>query len=263
MTDKRLAYEETFMDQTYAIAWVGNRRRNLYAFAVSAWAKGRIPIITIEPFGSDPLNNVITGKSDRQLDIIASQLRHYRGPAIIRWGHECENSLYPWGAKAPARYVAAYRYVTGYLRSHNPQQRLLFLWSPIGNPRCAAYYPGSAYVDYVGCSVFDTHKRGFSKVFGPKYAILAHYGKPVIIAECGVRAEDNQAAWVAGLKASVKHFPLLKAIVYFNAKDSYAWVNGQKPDWRINPALWPPVLSIGEPESRNNQVRKVNVDAHP
>jgi hypothetical protein len=43
---------------------------------------------------------------------------------------------------------------------------------------------------------------------------------------------------VAGLKASASQFPLLKAVIYFNAFDPHPWVNGQKPDWRIDPALW-------------------------
>jgi hypothetical protein len=53
-----------------------------------------------------------------------------------------------------------------------------------------------------------------------------------------VQAKDDQAAWVAGLKASASQFPLLKSVIYYNAVDPYPWVNGQKPDWRINLALW-------------------------
>jgi len=53
-----------------------------------------------------------------------------------------------------------------------------------------------------------------------------------------VQAKDDQAAWVAGLKASASQFPLLKSVIYFNAVDPQPWVKGQKPDWRIDPALW-------------------------
>ena len=131
----------------------------------------------------------------------------------------------------------AYRYVVDYLRKCSPQQKLSFMWSPKG-ANGTKYYPGSHYVDYVGCSVFDTKNRSFAKIFAPVYQTLAQYGKPIIIAECGVQAKHDQAAWVAGLKASASQFPLLKSVIYFNAVDPHPWVNGQKPDWRINPALW-------------------------
>jgi beta-mannanase len=184
------------------------------------------------------LDEIVSGKRDKELANIASQLAQYGGPAIIRWGHEPEKSRYPWGGKPAAKYILAYRYVVDYLRKYNPQQKLSFMWSPVGTSHGTKYYPGSDYVDYVGCSVFNTENRSFAKVFAPKYRTLARYGKPIIIAECGVQAQQDQAAWIAGLKASASQFPLLKAVIYFNAVDPHPWVNGQKPDWRINPALW-------------------------
>jgi hypothetical protein len=42
------------------------------------------------------------------------------------------------------------------------------------------------------------------------------------------------------MRESVGAFPLLRTIVYFNARDSYAWVSWTKPDWRLrdpNPVL--------------------------
>ena len=238
MTGKPLAYEEIFVDQSSAKGWVGTNQQSVYDFATAAWAKGRTPIISIEPFSGDPLDEIVTGKRDKELANIASQLARYGGPAIIRWGHEAENSTYPWGGKPPAKYILAYRYVVDYLRKYNPQQKLSFMWSPDGNADGTKYYPGSHYVDYVGCSVFNTENRSFAKTFAPKYQTLAQYGKPIIIAEFGVQAKHDQAAWVAGLKASASQFPLLKSVIYFNAVDPHPWVNGQKPDWRINPALW-------------------------
>ena len=238
MTGKPLAYEEIFVDQTSAKGWVGTNQQSVYDFATAAWAKGRTPIISIEPSSGDPLDEIVSGKRDKELAKLCSQLAQYGGPAIIRFGHEPENSRYPWGGKPPEKYILAYRYVVDYLRKCSPQQKLSFMWSPIGDANGTKYYPGSHYVDYVGCSVFDTENRSFAKTFAPVYQTLAQYGKPIIIAECGVQAKHDQAAWVAGLKASASQFPLLKSVIYFNAVDPHPWVNGQKPDWRIDPALW-------------------------
>ena len=238
MTGKSLAYEEIFVDQTSATGWVGTNKQSVYDFATAAWAKGRTPIISIEPSSGDPLDEIVSGKRDKELAKLCSQLAQYGGPAIIRFGQEPEKSRYPWGGKPPEKYISAYRYVVDYLRKCSPQQKLSFMWSPAGKADSAKYYPGSHYVDYVGCSVFDTDNRSFAKTFAPKYKTLAQYGKPIIIAECGVQAKHDQAAWVAGLKASASQFPLLKSVIYFNAVDPYLWVDGQKPDWRIDPALW-------------------------
>jgi hypothetical protein len=61
-----------------------------------------MPLITIEPrSGGDVLQNVATGKCDAELGVIAALLRAYGGPAVIRWGHEAENRIYPWVEKLP------------------------------------------------------------------------------------------------------------------------------------------------------------------
>src|SRR4029077_21270433 len=99
MTGKPLAYEEVFVDQTSAKGWVGTNKQSDYDFATAASAKGRTPIISIEPFSGDPLDEIVSAKRDKELANIYSQLAKYEGPAIIRWGHEPEDSRYPWGGK--------------------------------------------------------------------------------------------------------------------------------------------------------------------
>ena len=85
MTGKPLAYEEVFVDQSSAKGWVGTNQQSVYDFATAAWAKGRTPIISIEPFSGDPLDEIVSGKRDKELANICSQLAQYGGPAIIRW----------------------------------------------------------------------------------------------------------------------------------------------------------------------------------
>jgi len=250
MGNSRLAIEETFVNQSTAKGWANaTEERSLYDLCMAFRSKGRMPLITIEPrSGGDILQNVATGKCDAELAEIAAELRAYGGPAIVRWGHEAENRRYPWGGKNPVKYIRAYRYVVGYLRSRLAGQKLYFCWSPIGNANCIAYYPGGSCVDYVGCSLFwtralahvyHTKDGSFQNLFAQKYARLARFGKPILIAECGVSAKDDQESWIAGMRQSAATFPLLRTIVYFNAQDSYAWVNWAKPDWRLRDAnLW-------------------------
>ena len=238
MTGKPLAYEEIFVDQTSAEGWVGTNQQSVYDFATAAWAKGRTPIISIEPFSGDPLDEIVSGKRDKELANICSQLASTEDLPLSAGATKRKGHRTPGEGKPATKYISAYRYVVDYLRKYSPQQKLSFMWSPEGKAVATKYYPGSHYVDYVGCSVFNTENRSFAETFAPKYQTLAQYGKPIIIAECGVQAKHDQAAWVSGLKASASRFPLLKSVIYFNAVDPYPWVNGQKPDWRINPALW-------------------------
>jgi beta-mannanase len=250
MGHRALAVEATFVNQKTAKGWANaTEERSLYDLCTSFKSKGRMPLITIEPrYSGDVLLKVATGKCDAELEIIVAHLRAYGGPAIIRWGHEAENTIYPWGGKSPEKYITAYRYVVGYLRSHLVTQKLYFCWSPIGNTNCVAYYPGDDWVDYVGCSLYwtralarmyHTADGSFRNLFAQKYATLAQFHKPIIIAECGVSVNDDQTSWIAGMHQSVGAFPLLCTIVYFNAPDGYAWVNRTKPDWRLRDTnLW-------------------------
>ena len=220
MTGKPLAFEEVFVDQRSAEGWVGTNQQSVYKFATAAWAKGRTPIISIEPFSGDPLDEIVSGKRDKQLAKIASQLARYGGPAIIRWGHEAENSTYPWGGKQPEKYILAYRYVVDYLRKYNPQQKLSFMWSPIGTSPRAPNITQAHTTSITSAALFLIRKIEASpRPLLPSIETLAQYGKPIIIAECGVQAKHDQAAWVAGLKASASQFPLLKSVIYFNAVD--------------------------------------------
>jgi endoglucanase len=250
MGDRPLAIEETYINQRTAEGWANaTEERSLYGLCTSFKSKGRMPLITIEPrYSGDVLQKVASGKCDAELGTIAAHLRAYGGPAIIRWGHEAENRMYPWGGKSPVKYIAAYRYVVSYLRNHLVTQKLYFCWSPIGNTNCVAYYPGDDCVNFVGCSLFwtralarmyHTTDGSFRSLFSEKYATLAQFHKPIIIAECGVSVSEDQTSWIAGMRQSVRAFPLLHTIVYFNAQDGYAWVNRTKPDWRLRDShLW-------------------------
>jgi beta-mannanase len=87
--------------------------------------------------------------------------------------------------------------------------------------------------------MYHTLDGSFQILFSRKYATLAQFHKPIIIAECGVSVSEDQTSWIAGMRQSVGAFPLLHTIVYFNAQDGYAWVNGTKPDWRLRDSdLW-------------------------
>jgi beta-mannanase len=217
-------------------------------------------IITVEPYtkainwrdGSDHLFSDITGGHfDHEIEMICTEVGKFRGPALIRWGHEMErsSSRYPWAGGDPAGYKRAFRYFVKQCRSYAPQAG--FVWSPIGESNLAAYYPGSAYVDVVGVSLYGFqrmekfrygHARDFVESFGERYQRVAHFGKPVIIAELGVTGDQEyRSNWFANMFQTIAGgtaFPELRGIVYFNdGEPCHCYGFFGDPDWRI-PAGW-------------------------
>ena len=96
MTGKPLAYEEVFVDQTSATGWVGTNNQSVYDFATAAWAKGRTPIISIEPSSGDPLNEIVSGKRDKELANICPS-GPLRRTCHYPLGPRSGKLRYPWG----------------------------------------------------------------------------------------------------------------------------------------------------------------------
>ena len=237
------------------VNWVNYHSGDLLRQLNAIRDKGRRPLVSIEPWADDtitPLSSslladVIIGKYDRTIRALASDIAEFRDPVSLRWGHEMENvtGRYPWAVRNAELYKAAYRHfvMTCRLYTHN----VFYIWSPVGDERCERYWPGTAFVDYVGLSVFEFpqfdlryyHKiRSFSEQMEEKYRRIAAFQKPVIIAEFGVTGgHDFQQAWLRAALQDMKNYPLLKTVAYFEAKDTPgAWgPHCTTPDWRIGP----------------------------
>jgi hypothetical protein len=79
--------------------------------------------------------------------------------STIRLGWEMNGDWFPWGTNAgsAADFVGAFQHVVNAMRSVGGQQ-FRFEWNPTrgGNIDLGTYYPGDAYVDWVGLDVYDT-----------------------------------------------------------------------------------------------------------
>ena len=232
--------------------------------AIASRNAGRIPLVSILPY-ADPritksparlLPDIAAGKYDAVIRGLASALKSYNGPVYLRWGPSMDDPVgigrYPWAVppeKADS-YIAAYhRFVDVFRTYSNSLTEKQFLWSPMWGMRSEAYWPGDSFADYVACSMYvwqqyvlDIYKQtdySFANLFGQRYSRLSTYNKPITIAAMGFEKADDQASWVADMKASLDNFPLLSAAVWTNAKDIYPWEpGGPIPDWSIDPALW-------------------------
>lgn len=221
-------------------------------------ARERWLLITIEPFpdsnieaGAEQLfRDILAGSYDQNIERICGDIQQTSRPTFVRWGHEMENvtGRYPWAQADDIGYVAAYRHFVDRCRAQ--AEHTYYVWSPVGSPGLHAYWPGPDYTDYVGLSVYGFPQwdvrhygrlRSFEEIFSEKYELVKGFGKPVLIAELGVTGDrEYQWEWMYGLFRNTQRFPLLKSVVYFNARDSeLAWGRDyETPDWRIDRRLF-------------------------
>jgi cellulose synthase (UDP-forming) len=253
-----LAYDHYFVSWDMGTQWIAgvNQHQALLQDLAASRTRNRQPIVTLEPWSvaglsaSNLLQDVLAGKYDANIQWACADLATYGGTVVVRWGHEMENltGRYPWATSSTSAYVSAYRYFVDKCRGLAPNTR--YMWSPTGNRNLGGYWPGPAYADYVGVSVYDYpdwevsyygYNRSFHENFSERYNYVVGYGKPIFIAEFGATGA-TQLQWLADALADMANFPQLQAANFFDAKDPAGWGALPAPDWRIDPALLSPPI---------------------
>jgi beta-mannanase len=131
------------------------------------------------------------------------------------------------GFKHPALFVADWQHIWSIFQAQGVGN-VAFVWNPSVRPDAAAYYPGNAFVDWIGADGYDRSYTGtaaFSGVFGAFYAQWAAQGKPMLVGETGATAVD-QAQYLKGMETDLPSlYPDIKAVIYWDAVGSSAnWV---------------------------------------
>jgi beta-mannanase len=144
---------------------------------------------------------------------------------------------YAWsGTKngnTPDEYVLAWQHVRKVVRlAAGP--RVSFLWSPYVRsiPETTEngidkYFPGSAYVDFVGVSGYNFGATGGltwadpATLFVPAYTAIQKLSpKPFWITETGSTATGgSKTAWITALRSLKTSMPKLRGIVWFDVAD--------------------------------------------
>jgi hypothetical protein len=232
-------------------SWYVRQDDSEYFARVLDYAAGRfLPMITIEPYGEgDVLARVTSGGADDEIRAMAKAVAARPLPQVlIRWGHEMDLSLlYPWSDRDPATYRTAYRRVVSIFRAEGATAAQ-FVWSPAGEAVAVDYYPGDDVVDQVGVTVLADEQwealaglpsQSFVDIFGPRYARLAPFGKPMMIAELGVSgSNERQRSWLDAAAASICSYPQLRSMVYFQERNAENQRFGIRPDWSVSDATF-------------------------
>ena len=205
------------------------------------------------------LGAVNAGAADAELVRIARQLATVPGTVLLEPGWEMNGnwSDYRWqgvanggDASAPARYRDAWRRVVGIFRANgatnvrwvfNPNAGNPLTWRATGESHWnwyANYYPGDAYVDYVGMhgfnapTVFGAAWASFDLLFDGESAdrmlsdLAARFPtKPIILGEFASEegAGQAKAEWIRGAFRRLRTHPNVVGAVWFNMNKETNW----------------------------------------
>jgi hypothetical protein len=208
-------------------------------------ARGAIPMVTMGLETGMTLADVVNGSQDAAIEKWAQDAKAWGQPFFLSLWWEMNGNWYAWGRSL--EFVAAWqrfhKLVTG-----EGATNVTFTWTvnsiwsadPASDP--SPYYPGDAYVDWLG---LDSYNWGRSPVQPDKWTtpeqtltptldVLEGIAptKPVVIVEnASTEYGGNKANWIREMLTSyLPHHPEVKAYLWFN------WdfpKNGLRSDWPI------------------------------
>jgi hypothetical protein len=220
-------------------------------FAKTAYSHGATVIVQLQP-GHISLQRIVDGQYDRFLRTYAGQVRAFGHPVVLSFGHEMNGTWYDWGAGhvPPSVFVAAWRHVVDVFRNAGAGNAT-WMWTinslTVAAGSLSSWWPGSAWVDWVGIDGYYVHTRDtFKTIFGNTIdAVRQFTNKPVLISETGIGPGPAQVSQVQGLFDSVRSEGLL-GIVWFD-QTQHQGIYHQ--DWRLEDS--PAALAEFRRESAN------------
>ncbi|MFC4072066.1 glycoside hydrolase family 26 protein [Actinoplanes subglobosus] len=184
-----------------------------------------------------PWAGILDGGSDAMIRSVARKLKAMDRPILLRWGWEMNGDWFAWSGAAngqdPAGYVTAWRRLHRIFADQGATN-VSWIWSPNWNSspdvpwnRMQSYYPGDAYVDWVGVSGYNFYGESPSTLFGP---VTRRYGgrKPIILSETS--AVRDRARYIERLHTWVADTPAVGAVVWFDTDIQ----EGTDHDFRID-----------------------------
>lgn len=111
---------------------------------------------------AEELARINSGQQDEHIRRLAQLLSSYERPIYLRFGGECDDGRY----KDPEAYKKAYRRIVDLLVEHGVQN-VSYIWHSIAlkpthqNRDPLDWYPGDAYVSWIGISFFQVGKEGY------------------------------------------------------------------------------------------------------
>jgi hypothetical protein len=181
---------------------------------------------------------IADGSQDEWISQRADAVKALGSPVYLAFHHEPEDDLATWGT--PGDYAAAFRHIVTVFRSRGVTN-VAFVWNMMNwtfEPQSGrdpnAYYPGDSYVDIIGVDGYNWYPgregspwQTFRQVFQTSNEFAVVHNKPWMVVETGTQEDPDQpgrkAQWFTDIVATAKGWPLLKAVIYFDAIKEYDW----------------------------------------
>ncbi len=187
------------------------------------------------------------GTWDHYLQSFAAAAKAYNGPIILVPFEEMNGNWDPWdgtvNGNSPSSFIAAWQHVYNIFEAagvagSSPTANVKFAWdvNNVSEPDTASnsiavYYPGSAYVDYVGVDGFNFGDpwQSFADVFAPAIGQLQIYDKPIYIFSMASAEGPQKAAWITdALTTSMQEYPIA-GWIWFNQNKEQDWLVNSDP----------------------------------
>jgi hypothetical protein len=231
-------------------AWGSKEEQRFPRRAVEGiYRTGSLPVITWEPWLTDfdeqqypgirpketrdknGLRDIANGYYDTYIRSWAREVAKIDRPLFLRLGHEMNDPYrYPWGPQnnKPEDFVAMWRHVHRIFIDEKAVN-VLWIWSPhSAHGYFEFYFPGEAYVDWVGVGALNYGKVApwsdwwpLKDIFGQHYDTLTQFERPLMLTEFGSLAVGgDRSAWYAdALNHLDQRYPKVKSVLFFHYSD--------------------------------------------
>ena len=179
----------------------------------TSWAKrvapdiaaGRTPLLSWSAAPATTAAAIVSGSQDAVITKAALALKAVGAKIYLRPFYEFDQPVgHPRYIGTPAEVVAAWQHLVGLFRAAGATN-VKFVWCPMAfdyaNGVAATFWPGAAYVDYVGADGYDfpgARWWTFGHIFTAAYAYSVAQAKPLFIAETAANSLDVRGpAWLA------------------------------------------------------------------
>jgi hypothetical protein len=176
--------------------------------------------------------DIAAGLYDADIDRVAAGIQRFSLPIFFVFHHEPENDADIGG---PADFVAAYQHVHDRFGADgvtNVSYVVVLMAYTFRIGEQDEWYPGDEYVDYLGadgynwylCEGRDDPWTEFDWIFQQFYDYGVAHGKEMVVAEYGTGEDpadpDRKANWFINATATLKGWPEVKGVAYFNNGNS-------------------------------------------
>ena len=190
----------------------------------SAWSYGALYYMVWEPYHTT-VAAIADGRSNGYITRFAREVRALNLPLAISFGHEMNGFWYPWGTTGTTavQFVAAWRLIHRLFAAAGATN-VIWVWNPnviSAEPQLVlrAYYPGDAYVDWVGVTGYftATGPGTFDGLYDPTMQEIRGFtAKPFIIAETSVQTGPDAVTAAQSLISGVRQRPDVLGFVWFD-----------------------------------------------